>query len=193
MTGVTARSSPCALVLAASLPMWLLAGCDAVSRGGGDDPRARGRDVVRLTAPDRARLYAAALGQAFDLGPGLTLLLDPALLPAGGGYDRARSMPPPVTEQLRASGIIRGTCVPERRQRGAAPSCAADMAGYAVRLSEIFRAAGDTVRLYLRAERFSRAADGARYAPAFAFEERYSLVRSTQGWSVVKKERKRAT
>lgn len=175
--------------------MLMAAGCDAAGRAGGENVGARGsaRDLARLSDAQRAQAYSASLRQAFELGPALMLLLDSRMLPASGGYSAGGTLPPGVSQHLRGSGVIQGLCRPTPGEQGAAPSCDAERAGYVIRFSEIFGAPGDTIRLYLTAERFRPRRDGARYASAFAMEERYSLVRRAQDWVVVRKERKRIT
>jgi hypothetical protein len=155
--------------------------------------RSAGRTRAQLSAADAAGAYAAALHEAFEINEGLMLLLDPAVLPRGGGYARSVTLPQPTVRALRATDTIRGLCEPARPKVGFAPRCDVAAQGYAVRMSDIFQLPGDTVRLYLTAERFTSARDTSGYHPAFAFEERYQLVRRAGQWVVVKKERKMIT
>lgn len=152
--------------------------------------RSAGRTRAQLGPAEAAAAYAAALHEAFEINAGLMLLLDPAVLPRGGGYARGVNVPQPTVRALRATDAIRGECQPARPKVGYAPRCDVAAQGYAVRVSDIFQLPGDTVRLYLTAERFTSARDTSGYHPAFAFEERYQLVRRGGQWVVVKKERK---
>jgi hypothetical protein len=87
---------------------------------------------------------------------------------------------------------MRATCVPARRDAARAPRCSLPAAGYAVRVSDVFRAGGDTLRLFLTAERVQPATDSS-FVKAFAFEGRYLLVATESGWRVVSAARKMIT
>jgi hypothetical protein len=156
-----------------------------------DDPRRRGRDIERMALPanEQAAAYAQVLRESFDL-PGTTLLLDPRLLPAGGGYavDQAR-LPDDVGQALLASRTIAGQCIPETGTAARAPSCPGRLAGYAVRFSDLFQLGGDTVRVYVVAERFRPTINGGGHQPSFRMEERYDLTFEGSRWRVARKAR----
>jgi hypothetical protein len=153
------------------------------------DVRGAGLPPARLQPAARAAAYDAALRQAFDVDSSLVLLVDPALLPRDGSYAREDPLPGPVIRVLRQSGTVQGVCEPARPEPRLAPRCPAAKPGYAVRFSEVYRMPGDTVRLFVAAERF-RTALGAGPAGPFAFESGFQLVRRGAGWSVVRQARR---
>jgi hypothetical protein len=181
----TARQASCL-----ALAFALLACASGEVEETGPQSRSAGRPRAQLRPADAAGAYAAALHEAFEINSALVLLLDPAVLPRSGGYATAVDLAKPAQQALRATDVIRGVCRPARAKVGYAPRCDVPAQGYAVRLSDIFQLPGDTVRLYLTAERFTSLRDTSGYHPAFAFEERYQLVRRGGQWVVVKKERK---
>lgn len=153
------------------------------------DARGRSSEVLRLDPARRAAAYETALRTSFDLRPELILVLDPVKLPAAGGYDDGGAVAPELAAALVAAGTMRATCAPARRDAARAPRCAIPAAGYAVRVSDVFRAGGDTLRLFVTAERVQPAADSS-FVKAFAFEGRYLLVPTDSGWRVVRAARK---
>ena len=152
--------------------------------------RSAGHTRARLQPADAAAAYVAALREAFEINSGLVLLLDPAILPRAGGYATSVRVPEPHVRALLATDAIRGVCRPDRPNPKYAPRCDVPSQGYAIRVSDIFQLAADTMQLYLTAERFTSKRDTSGYHPAFAFEERYRLLRRGNGWTVLKKERK---
>lgn len=153
------------------------------------DARGRSSEVVRLAPARQAAAYEAALRTSFDLRPELILVLDPVKLPAAGGYDEGGEVAPELAAALVAAGTMRASCSPARRDAARAPRCGIPAPGYAVRVSDVFRAGGDTLRLFLTAERVQPAADSS-YVKAFAFEGRYVLLPTEAGWRVVRAARK---
>jgi hypothetical protein len=137
----------------------------------------------------RAAAYDAALRESFDVDSALVLLVDPALLPRDGSYVRDDPLPGPVIRVLRESGTVRGVCEPARPDPRGAPRCPAPLPGYAVRFSEVYQMPGDTVRLFVAAERF-RTTQGAGPAQRFAFESGFQLVRRGARWVVVRQARR---
>jgi hypothetical protein len=157
------------------------------------DRRGASSEIVRLPADRHAAAVEAALRTSFDLdNSSLVLLLDPTELPAGGGYVGEEEVPAELAAALLRAGTIRGRCAPSRRAAGRAPFCPMATPGYAVRISDVFRAEGDTLRLYVTAERVQPAADSS-FAKAFAFEGRYLIVPRGDGWTVVRAARKMIT
>ena len=126
-----------------SVGMVMLAACKSDGKGAHASGRGAGLDPASLPASASAAAYAAALGQAFDIGPGLVLLLDPTLLPSAGSGNATRQLSPNVARRLRSTGVTQGTCEPQAGRAGAAPTCAARMAGYVVRR---LRQAGQALR-----------------------------------------------
>ncbi|GAC1478810.1 MAG: hypothetical protein NVS1B4_22840 [Gemmatimonadaceae bacterium] len=170
-----------------------LVACTNGRADAGGRSRDAGLAIATLPAGEVAAAYDAALQQAFDRGPALSLVLSPALLPRSGGYDTTAHVPQPLARALQATGAFRGLCAPRHDRRKNAPHCDIEMPGYAIRVSDPFAMPGDSLRLYLTAERYRGRADSARYAAPFAFEERYTLVRGSGSWVVARKERKMIT
>lgn len=157
-----------------------------------EESRIRGRGLEQATLPvvQQVQIYTAALRASFDLGPALTLLLDPVMLP-GDGYGAGDTLAPVVRDALLASPAFEGICRPDRdsdraRVRGS-PICQAQRSGYVVRVSEIFRTAGDTVQTYAFSERYNT--PSSRPVEQLRLEEAYQLVRRNGSWRVVRKAR----
>jgi hypothetical protein len=149
--------------------------------------RGRGLEVAQLSAADHAKIYAAALGGAFDLGPGLSLLVDTAKLGRMGGERPGGALGTDVRAALRESGVTKGECAPQRRAATRTPICRADVPGYVVRFSDVFAMSGDSVQTHLLAERYDTPSTGEHNR--FTIEQAYQLVRRNGGWSVVRKAR----
>jgi hypothetical protein len=150
---------------------------------------ARGRrlDVASLPATDRAKIYAAALGGAFDLGPGLSILIDTSMLTRTSGLGAGAALGSDVRVALRATDVIQGECAPERREANRTPVCKADIPGYVVRFSDVFAMGGDSVQTHVFAERYDTPATGVHNR--FVIEQAYQLVKNGSGWKVVRKAR----
>jgi hypothetical protein len=157
-----------------------------------DDARSEGKALASLPATSQVRVWDAAVREAFDVGPGLVLLLSPTHLPRGAGYDGGTPVPDSLRAALVATGVVSGTCSPARESAQRAPRCDADRSGYVVRGSEIFRGAGDTLQLYLASEVYA-AVNGPGQQP-FTFEMAYKLVpRDGDRWQVVAEGRVRGS
>ena len=158
---------------------------------GGEDTskyaRGRGLEVAQLPATDRAKIYVAALGGAFDLGPGLSLLVDTAMLARLSGERPGGALGTDVRAALRGTGVTNGECLPQRRAPTRTPICRADVPGYVVRFSDVFAMRGDSVQTHLLAERYDTPSTGEHNR--FTIEQAYQLVRRNGGWSVVRKAR----
>lgn len=168
----------------------LVANVVACSGGGGDGPDIRGAGLRTATLDDRSRaqVYAAAARQAFDVDSALVLLLDPAILPRNGSFDRGATLSSDVVSALQRAGVIRGTCdAPDDERR--APQCAAAGPGYVLRFSDLYQGLGDTVRVFLAARRF-RTTSGIGPASRFAFESAFQVVRQGNGWRVAREGRR---
>jgi hypothetical protein len=150
---------------------------------------ARGRrlDVASLPAADRAKIYAATLGGAFDLGPGLSILVDTTMLTRRGGLGPGTPLGSDVRDALRATDVTHGECAPERREPNRTPVCKAAIPGYVVRFSDVFAMSGDSVQTHVFAERYDTPATGVHNR--FVFEQAYQLVKNGNGWKVVRKAR----
>jgi hypothetical protein len=149
--------------------------------------RGRGLQVAQLPASDQAKIYAAALGGSFDLGPGLSLLVDTTMLSRMSGEQPGGSLGPDVRGALRGTGVTRGECAPQRRAPRRTPVCKASIPGYVVRFSDVFALNGDSVQMHLFAERYDTPSTGEHNR--FILEQAYQLVRRDGDWRVVKKAR----
>ncbi|MGH7718339.1 MAG: hypothetical protein ACREON_05785 [Gemmatimonadaceae bacterium] len=156
---------------------------------GGPNARGAGLRSVTLPAAQSAQAYGEAMRGAFDVGPGLVLLLDPAILPRARDGEPPGLIPRDVVREMRDIRVIQGTCDPRGRSEKAAPICAADAAGYIVRVSELYGVAPDSVQLYVTAERYRPASDTSGFQPPLQLEQRYTLARRGDSWRVARKER----
>lgn len=149
--------------------------------------RGRGLDVAQLPASDRAAIYAAALGGSFDLGPGLSLLVDTTMLTRTSGERPGAPLGADVRTALRNTGVTQGECVPQWRAPTRTPICRADIPGYVVRFSDVFAMAGDSVQTHVLAERYDTPSTGEHNR--FTIEQAYQLVRRDGSWRAVRKAR----
>ena len=149
--------------------------------------RGRGLQVAQLSAMDRAKIYAAALGGAFDLDPGLSLLVDTVMLARNSGERPGTPLGADVRGALATTGVTKGECQPERRTPTRTPICRADIPGYVVRFSDVFAMSGDSVQMHVFAERYDTPRTGVHNR--FTIEQAYQLVRRDTGWRVVRKAR----
>jgi hypothetical protein len=173
-------------------PACLLVIVLAASCGREDEgPNARGAGLrsAALEPGARGDAYAVALRGAFDLGPGLVLLLDPRILPRSRTAESDDRVTPEVLQAMRTSGAIQGTCQADTTAANAAPICPAENAGYVVRVSDVFAMQGDTVQLYVTAERYRPSRDTTGFQPPLRLEQRYVLTRQGGRWIVASKER----
>jgi hypothetical protein len=151
--------------------------------------RGGGLPAARLSAARSATAYTTGMRGMFDLGPALVLLLDPGTLPRARRADRGDPLPDEIVRSLRELDSIQGTCQPRRGDERHAPICDHSTAGYIIRVSEIFQAPGDTVLLYVTAERFRPSGDTTGFQPPLRLEQRYHLTPKGEGWSVARKSR----
>ena len=174
---------------AAALCAVMFAGCG--SEGAADDDVARGRGLkaAALPADAQARVYESAARAALDVGPSLSLLIHPRLLPAAAGYAGGQPVPPDVARVLRERGIIRGTCeTPADSARPKrTPTCEARAPGYVVRFSDVFQLGPDSVQVYFAAERYDTPASGAH--EVLRLEKAYQLAKRGGTWRVVREAR----
>jgi|SRR6185312_10503295 len=167
----------------------LIAACSGEQGNASANDRGAGLEVAHLSAEQQAAAYASALSGAFDLGPPLVLLLDPALLPRRRTDQPSDTLPAGVARALSARGVVQGSCAAVVPATRLAPVCKAQSAGYRVQFSPVFRMRGDTVQIYLVAQRYRPTAETAGYQPPLEFEQRYALVRSGRQWRIVRQER----
>src|SRR5688500_20249371 len=145
--------------------------------------RGRGLEVAQLSAADRAKIYAASLGGAFDLDPGLSLLVDTTMLTRLSGERPGGALGADVRAALRGTGVVKGECKPQRRAPTRTPVCRADIPGYVVRFSDVFAMGGDSVQTHLLAERYDTPSTGEHNR--FTIEQAYQLVKRDGGWRAV--------
>lgn len=183
--------TPHALGASGSLMLLLLLAGACAPSDDADANIARGRGLKPASLPvsAQAAIYDAATRAAFDVGPGLDLLLHPLKLPRSAGYTGGDSVPHDLIAALRARNVVTGTCTPQRDTPRNTPRCPVNMAGYIIRASDVLRVGGDTVEVYYQAERFGPAT-GQR-PEALRFEKIYQLVGSGTSWRVAREARVR--
>ncbi len=160
----------------------------ACGSGSGDVARGAGLDPASLSATEQADVYAAAASGSFDIGPSLILLVDSTMLPRDAGYGDGGTLPGDVLEAMLHTSAFQGTCEPvPDRDPTRAPTCPVTDAGYAVRVSPIFRASGDTLLVYEAADRYDTRRSGGH--ERFLMEEAYKIIPRGKGWRVVSKAR----
>ena len=160
-----------------------VAACAAEESGDGYF-RGPGLRVATLPVPARVAIYDAAVREAFDVGPGLSLLLDSTYLRRERGLDVGRAVPKALTEALRARGVIKGACRALPGAARGAPVCDAPEPGYIVRFSEVYRMTGDSVQVHLAAERYNTPTSQA--LEVLRFEKAYQLVGKGNDWRVAR-------
>jgi len=174
---------------AAIVGVMLVAACSGEGARNSANDRGAGLEVENLSADQQAAAYETALDGAFDLGPSLVLLLDSAMLPRRRGAQSTDAIPAAVAHALVSRGVIQGSCAAAPAPPRDVPVCKAQLAGYKVQFSPVFRLARDTAQVYLVAERYRPTADTTGYQPPLQFEQRYALVKSGRQWRAVRKER----
>jgi len=156
-----------------------------------DEPTGvRGRGLVEagLPAADQARVYEAAMRTAFELDDaGLYLLLDSRQLPRDVGLAASGNMPAAVAADLRQRGIVRGTCEPPLQGTRGAAQCTAARPGYVVRFSPVFTLRGDSVQVYLYAQKYDT--PGSERSQALRFERAYQVVHRGDEWRAAREGR----
>ena len=174
---------------AAMLLVVVAVACGPSDAGDANVARGRGLKPASLPVDAQAAIYDAATRAAFDVGPGLVLLLHPLRLPRSAGYTGGDSVPHQLLAALRERNVVSGTCMPERDAPKNTPRCPVNAAGYIIRASDVLRVGGDTVEVYYHAERFG-ATTGQR-PEALRFEKIYQLVGSGTSWRVAREARVR--
>lgn len=170
--------------LASAIAIGLLVACGP---GVPTEGRGAGMPDATLSPDELAQTYRSALRARFDLGPGLSLLLDPSMLPRGFGEAPGEPVPDSVRRAMQRVGAVQGTCEPELVHEKHAPICEAPIPGYVVRVSDVYEMPGDSLQLHVLVRRYDTPAT----APhgRFDFEEAYQLARTGGAWRVVRKGR----
>jgi hypothetical protein len=149
--------------------------------------RGRGLEAVALPANQEAGVHEATIRAAFDVGPGLALYLHPRRLARSAGYEGGEPVAMSLVNGLKSSGLVRGTCEPQRDTPTSSPRCDVPEPGYLIRASDILRVSKDTLQVYFAAERF--ATRSGPLQPPFHFEKIYQLIRAGSSWRVVREAR----
>lgn len=150
--------------------------------------RGHGLNVESLSATQQARVYDAALRSAFDVDdPSLSLLLDARELPRTVGLEPGGQLPKGVTTELRRLGTVKGTCKPALHGTVGTAHCSAELPGYVVRFTPVFRLPGDSAEVYVYAQKYDTPASG--ISQVLRFERAYELVRQGSGWRAVREGR----
>lgn len=163
-----------------------VAGCKPADR----DPNVRGHGLrpARLPAATEARIDEAALDGAFDVNdPALTLLLDPRMLPRTGGMADGGRMLKPLAAALEQGRVIKGECEPPITTSRKTPTCEARGPGYVVRFSDVLRVGGDTVEVYVAAQKYETPTT--RGQESLRFERAYQLVGRGEDWRTIREAR----
>ena len=130
----------------------------ALTACGGDDSNfVRGRDLTVATHPaaTEARIYAAAGG-----------------------------IPDGVVTEMRLRGTIKGTCEPALTATRGTARCTAEYPGYVLRFSPIFTLKGDSVQVYVYAQKYDTPASG--HSETLRFERAYQIAKLGDDWRAVR-------
>lgn len=171
------------IVFMAALALPLIVSC---AKDESDVVRGHGLSIASLPAQSQAGVYSAAAEAAFDVAdPSLSLLLDRRMLPRTIGLASGGMLPDAITAAMRRGGIVKGTCEPPLSGVVGAPRCAAELPGYVLRFSPVFKASGDTVEVYVFAQKYDNPKSG--FTNPLRFERAYLVVPAPTGaWRAVK-------
>jgi len=172
-------------LLIASMSLCLGAGCK------GEDSsavRGRGLTVAPLSAVEQAHVYEAALRGSFETDDeSLSLLLDPRELPRDIGLAIGARLSDSIGAELRRRGVTKGSCEPPLATKRGSPLCTATLPGYVVRFSPIFKLRGDSVQVYVYAQKYDNATSG--NSDRLRFERAYQVVPNGERWRAVREGR----
>ncbi len=171
---------------AAAALLGALAGC-AEKEADSGFVRGPGLKLSQLQVPSKVAIYDAALRSAFDVGPGLVLMLDPRFLPRERGLGPGRPVPKPLVDALKQQRVVQGTCEPPPEEARQAPVCEASGPGYIVRFSDVFQMEGDTVQLHIAVERFNTRTSV--QSEIMRFEKAFQVVGTGTTWRVARQGR----
>lgn len=161
----------------------VLAFASACGGSSSNDVRGRGLANASLSASAQARVYEAAEHGSFDV-ENTSLLLDRRLLPREVGLAPSGSIAGAVVTEMRSRGAIRGTCQPPLAGSRGTVRCTATDPGYVVRFSPVFAGPGDTVQVYLYAQKYDTPRSG--HSETLRFERAYQVVKHGAEWQAVR-------
>jgi hypothetical protein len=172
------------VVIPAAIAAGALSAC-----GKGDDSnfvRGRGLTVATLPASAQASIYQAAARGSFDVD-NTSLLIDRRLLPRTTGLAAAGNLGEDVVAELRRRGSVKGICEPPLAGTRGTAQCRADLPGYVLRYSPVFSLKGDSVQVYMYAQKYDTPASG--ISEALRFERAYQVVRQGDDWRAAREGR----
>jgi hypothetical protein len=179
------------MLLVRPLTLSLLSLCFVTACKADESSAARGRglNVAPLSAVAQAHVYEAAVRAAFEVDDqSLSLLLDPRELPRDVGLAIGPRLPDSVGAELHRRGVTKGTCEPPLVSNRGSPRCTAALPGYVVRFSPIFTLRGDSVQVYLYAQKYDSPTSG--NSDRLRFERAYQVVpRGGDAWRAVREGR----
>lgn len=150
--------------------------------------RGRGLNVAPLSPTEQAHVYEAAARAGFELDDAsLSLLFDPRELPRDVGLASEARLSDAIGAELRRRGVIKGTCEPALDTKRGSPLCTAALPGYIVRFSPIFSLRGDSVQVYVYAQKYDNATSG--NSNRLRFERAYQVVPDGDRWRAVREGR----
>ena len=150
--------------------------------------RGRGLSVASLSAVEQAHVYEAALRASFEADDeSLSLLLDPRELPRDVGLTIGPRLSDATAAELRRRGVTKGACEPALDSKRGSPRCTAALPGYVVRFSPIFTLRGDSVQVYVYAQKYDNATSG--NSDRLRFERAYQVVPNGDHWRAVREGR----
>jgi hypothetical protein len=172
-------------IIVGSLSFGLLAGCSGEESSA---VRGRGLSVAPLSAAEQAHVYEAALRAAFEVDDeSLSLLFDPRELPQDIGLAIGQRLSDSIAAELRRRAVTKGACEPPLDSKRGSPRCTAALPGYVVRFSPIFALKGDSVQVYLYAQKYDNATSG--NSDRLRFERAYQVVPNGGRWRAVREGR----
>ena len=178
------------MIIARTFPLAALAVAFASACSGEDSNAVRGRglSLAPLPATTRAHVYEAAVRAAFEVDdPTLYLLLDPRELPRDVGLAVGERLSDSVAAELRERHVTKGTCEPPIENTRKPLRCAAARPGYVVRFSPVFTLHGDSVQVYLYAQKYDTPSSGV--SERLRFERAYQVVPRGDDWRAVREGR----
>jgi hypothetical protein len=150
------------------------------------DVRGRGLAVASLSSVAQAHVYEAAARGAFDVD-NTSLLLDRRLLPREVGLTPGGTLSSDVATEMRRRNAVRGSCQPPLQGTKGAARCTADVPGYVVRFSPVFTLKGDSVEVYIYAQKYDTPASG--ISEPLRFERAYQVVKHGDEWRAAREGR----